>query len=212
MFLATVALALALVASTGAFSAASADRGISVAVADDDRAYLGVQLDDTGNESVEVTLTNRFDSDLSSVTISTDTDTASLSLDSRDTGSVIVGIDCGDSKTVTIDGLGESASVSLERHASVGCSSNESSTNTTASTDLAGSSDDVDSTNDDDNEGTEDEGDEQRGESDDAEDNEADDADTTETDGGTGTEAETETEDGATEDDTAEDDDSGGER
>lgn len=71
--------ALLVTTGTGAFSATVADRGVTVAVVDDDSAFLGFDqstdaTDGTANLSVEVT--NRFpgETELASVTVTVDGD------------------------------------------------------------------------------------------------------------------------------------------
>ena len=66
-----VLIALAVVlgtAGTGAFSSAETDRSVSVAVVDDDEAYVGydpIEVNATNNETVAlVTVTNRFQTPL----------------------------------------------------------------------------------------------------------------------------------------------------
>jgi hypothetical protein len=70
-----VAAALLVTTGTGAFSATVADRGVTVAVVDDDSAFLGFEQSalpngSTANLTVTMTVTNRFpETDLETVAI-----------------------------------------------------------------------------------------------------------------------------------------------
>jgi hypothetical protein len=74
--LVAVGLALALVATAGgggAVSAATVERSVTVAVVDDDRAYLGVEREPVENGTWNLTLTNRLWTTLE-VTVAVDGD------------------------------------------------------------------------------------------------------------------------------------------
>lgn len=69
--------ALLAVGATGSFSAVEADRGVSVAVADDEHAYLGVETDVEGCNAT-VTVTNRFATSVSTVSLEAGNDSATI--------------------------------------------------------------------------------------------------------------------------------------
>lgn len=102
--LAVVTLVLgALVAlpATGGFGAATADRGVAVAVVDDEDALLGLswyRLDQCGEQDL-VTIENRFASSLTAI------DLEVVATDRLDTaiGNVPAALDPGEATTVTID-------------------------------------------------------------------------------------------------------------
>lgn len=131
-----LSLALAVVASTGlllgtfGFGAASADRGVSVSVADDDSAMVGYQASDrlapVGERVALATVTNRLPGDVSVVSVSVDagsftvSDVSEPSL-SPGTAAAIEGtVDCKPGETgtvevsVTLEGDGVTAAISGE--------------------------------------------------------------------------------------------------
>lgn len=65
------------VGATGSFSAVEADRDVSVAVAEDERAYLGVETDVEGCNAT-VTVTNRFATSVSTVSLDVGNDSATI--------------------------------------------------------------------------------------------------------------------------------------
>ncbi|MFT4958138.1 MAG: hypothetical protein ACI9EZ_001459 [Halobacteriales archaeon] len=74
---AVFALSIVIVTSTGSFTSASVERGVSVAVADDDHAFVGVEAKepvlDNGNYTVTLMeVSNRFNSDLEEVSVESD--------------------------------------------------------------------------------------------------------------------------------------------
>lgn len=96
---AVVLLGLALLTSlvaTNAYSSAAADRDLSVAVVDDDEAYVGyeserVSVTNTGNETATatlVTVTNRFQSSIEVIDVAVDTGSV-LQVDIIDDGGSI---------------------------------------------------------------------------------------------------------------------------
>ncbi|MFC6953351.1 hypothetical protein [Halorubellus litoreus] len=124
LVLAAAAVVVATTAGTGAFSAVSAERGIQIAVVDDDRAYLGVAVtaNVSGNDTTaRITVTNQFPqgTTLSAVTATVDGETVSLTpgsttLDGGDsTTGTVANVTCGD--TVTIRASGDGVRVELER-------------------------------------------------------------------------------------------------
>lgn len=68
--LAAALLALTLVSGTGGFSSVAAERSVNVAVADDDRALVGIEaerVDRCGGNQVALTVSNRVGTDLHTV-------------------------------------------------------------------------------------------------------------------------------------------------
>jgi hypothetical protein len=124
LVLAAALVVLATTAGTSAFSAASLDRSVQIGVADDDDAYLGVDVTGTttnGTTTVDVSVANRFPSGtaLTTVTATVDGDTITLtpsdgSLDTgENTDATIGGVTC--SNTVTVHASGDGVTVTLER-------------------------------------------------------------------------------------------------
>jgi hypothetical protein len=140
-----VTAALVSAASTGGFSVSEADRGVDVAVVDDDRAFLGVETYDRahkGGSPTWVTLvrvTNRLGESFHSVDISVDGTggpppvlqhhrrPAGLAAGESDTVRARINCDNGrenprtESWEVRIRASGESASVALSRTVSITC-------------------------------------------------------------------------------------------
>jgi hypothetical protein len=120
-----VLAALATVANTAGFTAASADRTMEVAVADDDSAYLGFEAVTTdtadGVTNVTISVTNRFPTGttLDTVTVAVaDHEPVALrpagALDPGETASEqFEDVPCGATVEVTADGDG--AEVTLDR-------------------------------------------------------------------------------------------------
>lgn len=124
LVLGAAAVVLATTAGTSAFSAVSAERGIHVAVVDDDDAYLGVAItaNATGNKTVAIiTVRNQFPdgSTLTTVTATSADEMVSLTpgartLDTGDTSTrVLTDVTCGD--TIIIRASGDGIRVELER-------------------------------------------------------------------------------------------------
>ena len=122
---AAVLATLATVASTSGFAAASADRAVEVAVADDDTAYLGFEATTTdaadGTTNVTVDVTNRFSTGttLDTVTVTVaDREPVALqptgTLDPGETESErFEDVPCGAAVVVTASG--DDVDVSLDR-------------------------------------------------------------------------------------------------
>jgi len=118
---ALLALAVVSLLGTGGFSAISADRGVSVAVTDDTDAYVGYE-DACNGETLNITITNRFDESLTdgSVTVAGNEtefgtiepgESATVSFNVSGSGGQT--IDSGDRVTVKASGPG--VSVDLDR-------------------------------------------------------------------------------------------------
>jgi|AntRauMinimDraft_4_1070384.scaffolds.fasta_scaffold00774_2 hypothetical protein len=129
-------VALLVVASTGlmfgsmGFSSVAADRGVSVAVADDDSALVGYDsgtVTVTGNERVDlVTVTNRLSSEaaVANVTVSTSDDDVEVtnvskpSLDPGEVKAIAADVHCPGNRdvtvtvSVTVEGEGVTAAIS----------------------------------------------------------------------------------------------------
>jgi hypothetical protein len=124
-----VALAVLAVASlalsTGGFSATIADRGVSVAVVDDDQAYLGVDLETTdasnGTANLSVTVANRFPADttLTAVEVEAGGETRTplaggATVTTGDATTVrFANVSCG--STVSVTASGDGVAVTLSR-------------------------------------------------------------------------------------------------
>ncbi|WP_229125340.1 hypothetical protein [Halapricum desulfuricans] len=104
-----LALAVLLVLGTGGFSAMSADRGVSVTVAGDEEAYVGY-ADECDGERFEITITNRFDSDVTVTVTVDDTERELGTLGSgEDVTTSFISVESEDPVTVTVEGDGISA-------------------------------------------------------------------------------------------------------
>ncbi|AUV83765.1 hypothetical protein C2R22_20685 [Salinigranum rubrum] len=77
LFVALVAVGLSSVTGVGSVSSVSADRDISVAVADDSEAYLGIEFGAVENGTATLTVTNRISTEALDVTVE-DGDTTEL--------------------------------------------------------------------------------------------------------------------------------------
>lgn len=119
--LAAAAVALASTAGTGAVSSMSAERGMNVDVVEDERAYLGVDIETTTTENgtaVNVTVSNQFPSGTTlDVTVSHEGVTlypGNHSLESGETRwATFENATCGE--TVRITASAGSVTVELER-------------------------------------------------------------------------------------------------
>ena len=131
------ALAVVLVAvGTGGYSSATADRAVSIDVADDAEAFLGLERDvvtDTGNSTeISLTVTNRLSTEIR-VDIdhrSTDgsavaVDPAGFDLEPGETRDVRVEIDCtstdADDVELSIRAVGDRVEIELERAVDARC-------------------------------------------------------------------------------------------
>lgn len=98
----TVLVVWSLAVPTGAFTAASLDRGVDVRVAPEGEGYVGV-TQACENDTLDVTVSNRFGNgrllDVS-VTVNGTTETAE-------------GLDAGDSEILTFDGVSPQAMVRI---------------------------------------------------------------------------------------------------
>lgn len=103
LLLVAFATALGFALGTGGVSSISADRGVDVAVVEDDQAYLGFEQDtteaDNGTTTLEVTVKNQYPTQttLSTVTVTTDGTKADLA----DVGQ----LESGTSRTHTFDSV-----------------------------------------------------------------------------------------------------------
>ena len=150
--IAAVLFALALlvtVSGTGAYSAASADRGLTVEVVDDDEAYVGYEPEEriyavnTTNQTTTetlVTVTNRFPSSVELTDVDVDAHPALSvlivdepgTLEPGESGEIRAGISCdeevmsmGFSVSVSVDGEAVAAALDGDtetRTVSVSCS------------------------------------------------------------------------------------------
>ncbi|MCU4719001.1 hypothetical protein [Halapricum hydrolyticum] len=106
---ALLALAVLLLLGTGGFSAISADRGVSVTVAGDDEAYVGYNATCHG-QTLEITITNQFDSDITGTVTVGDT---GAEFDTLASGEAVttefINVESEDPVTVTAEGDGVSA-------------------------------------------------------------------------------------------------------
>ena len=136
-----VAMVVAVTAGTGAFSATATDRGIEVAVVDDDEAYLGIETEPVsvpGNATTTValaTFTNRFPSAVDvSVTVTEGTDSVPTvgalagpgTLESGERGTLSADLTCDDSAAearvdLEVRATGPETSVELTRTVAVAC-------------------------------------------------------------------------------------------
>ncbi|QSG06150.1 hypothetical protein [Halapricum desulfuricans] len=119
-YAALLALAVLLVLGTGGFSAMSADRGVSVSVADDEEAYLG--YDDTcENGTLKVTITNQFDDRLTDVSITVDGEQKDLpedaEIEAAKQWTATFNVSGTNSRDVTVEASGPGVSVELDRTA-----------------------------------------------------------------------------------------------
>lgn len=119
--IAAATVALATTVGTGAVSSISAERGMNVAVVDDEEAYLGLDVETVTTENgteVNVTVSNQFpDGTTLDVTVSHDGVTAypgKHSLESGETRWVAFENATCDG-TVTVTATGDDVAVELER-------------------------------------------------------------------------------------------------
>lgn len=116
---AVFAASASLVTGTAGFSTSAVDRGMQVAVAADDAAYLGVEQAPSnttdGTTDLDVTVTNRFPTgtDLA-VTIETENHSETVDIASGVSRTVTVSsVDCGGQ--LGINGTGPAVSLRLDR-------------------------------------------------------------------------------------------------
>jgi hypothetical protein len=110
-----VAAAVALVVPTGGFSSVQADRGVEIAVAPDSSAYVGYAAECT-NDTLAVTVTNRFDHGTEGGSVTVGTATESLpGIDPAGSHTVEFedGFDADDAVRVVVEG--EGVTVRLQR-------------------------------------------------------------------------------------------------
>lgn len=143
-----VSLALALAAlvafsvGTGGVSSTTAERGVSIAIVDDERAYLGIEAVDTnatsGEEITLFRLTNRFDHELSELDGAVMNDDMSIEMAMPATlapgasGPVNATFECTENTTeetiVQIEVAGDGVSVVTNETVTVECTTAEIST------------------------------------------------------------------------------------
>jgi hypothetical protein len=124
LVLGAAVVVLATTAGTGAFSTVGAERGVQVAVVDDDNAYLGVVIaaNATGNDTTaNITVTNQFPdgTTLTSITATGPDGTTSLTpndgaLETGETTSATIQNATCDS-TITIHANGPGVQVTIDR-------------------------------------------------------------------------------------------------
>lgn len=140
----SVVVVIAFTVGTGGFSSMTADRGVSIAVADDENAYLGIETDEPdavranalanedGRETTLLTLTNRFSS---AVTIDARvpdagdglaiTDIETLTLSGGDSGTMAATVTCDTpvdrEVTVEINASGTGIEVKTDEQIAVDC-------------------------------------------------------------------------------------------
>lgn len=128
MLLVALVTVLGVTVGTGSFSSVSADRGIEVAVTDDEQAFLTFEQNTTdtanGTRSVDVTVGNQYPAGttLSTVTVTINGTTVDLAenghLSSGESRThTFESVDCDD--TLSIEATGPGVEVSFER--SVSC-------------------------------------------------------------------------------------------
>ncbi|WP_336135003.1 CARDB domain-containing protein [Natronomonas amylolytica] len=128
LLLAALALVVSSVMSTGGVSSVSVDRGLDVAVVDDESAYLGFEQTPTNTSNattnLEVTITNQYPAarGFTTVEVTIDETTVDLAADGtvapgEETTHTFTSVPCGD--RITVEAFGEGVSVRLNR--SVAC-------------------------------------------------------------------------------------------
>lgn len=111
-------------AGTSGFDSASVDRGVTVAVADDTTAYLGIEQATTnatnGTTNLTVTLSNRFPAGSTlAADIGVGNQSSGVTLDAGETETATFqSVDCGEQ--IAVDASGSGVAVSLNR--TVSCS------------------------------------------------------------------------------------------
>lgn len=117
-------LGVGLASSTGGFSSAAVDRGLSVQVSDDESAYVAFKETPVNTHNIttdlEVTVTNRLPSGaaLSTVEVRVNETTVDLAADDsvgpyEAATQTFSGVECGD--PITVQASGNGVSVHLER-------------------------------------------------------------------------------------------------
>ena len=127
---------LASVGGTGGFSTANADRGVQVAVVDDEQAYLGIESENVTGETWNVTVTNRFpDGATAEVTVEvgdrTDSTTLGAGASERLT---LTGVACGATANLTASAGDGSVAIEASREVTCSAAVAASTTNTTLTT------------------------------------------------------------------------------
>lgn len=113
---------LASVGGTGGFGSASVDRGVQVAVVDDEAAYLGIESDDASDGTWNVTVTNRLPGGTTLdvvVEVGERTDATTLRSGESDT-LTLAGVDCGVTANLTASATGGGVTIVASR--AVSCS------------------------------------------------------------------------------------------
>ncbi|MXR21007.1 hypothetical protein [Halobacterium bonnevillei] len=124
VLLVVVLLGVGLASSTGGFSSAGVDRGISVQVSDDDSAYVAFEQTtedtETGTTDLELTVTNRLPSGAALTTLEVTVNESTVDLAANDSvwpnetvTHSFSSVECGDPITVAASGNG--VSVRLDR-------------------------------------------------------------------------------------------------
>lgn len=119
-----IGIAIALLASvsgTGGFSSTVAERGVEVAVVDDDRAYLGIDQAGVNDGTWNVTMTNRLSSGTAlDVTVSVAESTESVTLGPGESVRLsFTGVSCSDA--VRVVGETDDGSVRIDADRTVTC-------------------------------------------------------------------------------------------
>jgi hypothetical protein len=119
LFVATVLVLATTAAGTSGFDSASVDRGVTVTVADDSTAYLGVEQATTnatnGTTNLTVTLRNRFPTGATlaaDIEVGNQSSGVTLGAGEADT-TTFQSVDCGEQ--IAVDVSGPSVDVSLNR-------------------------------------------------------------------------------------------------
>lgn len=112
---------LASISGTGGFSSTVAERGVEVAVVDDERAYLGIDREGVNDGTWNVTVTNRLsDGTALDVTVRVSGKAESVTLrPGASTRLAFDGVSCGDA--VRIVGETDDGSVRIEAARTVVC-------------------------------------------------------------------------------------------
>jgi hypothetical protein len=117
-------LGVGLASSTGGFSSATVDRGLSVQISDDESAYVAFaqtpENTENGTTHLEVTITNRLPSGAALTTLEVTVNETTVDLAANDSVEpteaathTFSGVECGD--PITIQASGNGVSVHLER-------------------------------------------------------------------------------------------------
>jgi hypothetical protein len=124
VLLVVVLLGVGLASSTGGFSSATVDRGLSVQISDDESAYVAFAQTpeniENGTTDLEITVTNRLPSGAALTTLEVTVDETTVDLAANDSVGpneaathTFSSVDCGD--PITVEASGDGVSVHLVR-------------------------------------------------------------------------------------------------